>query len=428
MSIPRKRIKTPSIVATVNRGKSRWLIAILILFVVWTLAVFQFGRSGFGLFTDSSEQGDGSGRQLEQLRSEYKVFKERADELGNADQELGGASDLVAKLRDERTKLVEDMSILGKSSSQELQLKIKDIAISPGDEAGTFAYKVAIEPMKGGDEAATGMLKLLISGATNGNPEVVEVPQKADGLEENRRVFYLSHDLTGFLKLPDKFLPDTVTLELITGNDSANPLKQKYTWSDVLSKTRADKSLAGDKDKLIDDLRKENLALKIKLSRTEVADQGAVDSSDLGDSRVEALQRQRDTMAQEIERLKQQVITLKGAFVIRDISIDSEGDEGEVEFVVTVTRSVNDGERIQGNMTVALAGTEAGEEKTYTLDKLTDGKKTEYTLGFKNYQEIKQPLLLPKGFDPKKVVIHIAAENSEIQEFNQEFDWKQLTE
>ncbi len=428
MSIPRKRIKTPNIVATANRGNSKWLIVIPILFVVWTWAAYQFGHTGFGLFTGSSEQDSDSGRHLEQLRSEYKELKERADELGQSGQEVSETSSLVAKLRDERNALVKDMSILGKSAAlHDLQLKIKDIEISPGSEKGTFEYKVTIEPVSGGSAAATGMLKLAVSGETNGKPEVVEVPQKAEGLEENHRVFDLSQQLTGVMKLPNKFSPEAVTLELVTGSDTANPLTHKYTWSDVLSRTRAVKASSGGENKIIDELKKENLALKIKLSKMEVPAHSMDDSSVPVDARIAELQVQRDSMAQEIEQLKQKVIELKGKFVIPNISIDPDTKDGGVEFKVTVSRSVNDGERIQGAMTVSLAGSEGGEAKVYTLNQLTSGKKSEYVLGFRNYQEIKQSFILPKDFEPEKLIIHIVAENSEMQEFNQEFDWKEIT-
>ena len=427
MSVPKKRIKTPNIVTTANRGNSKRLIVVLVLFVIWTLAAYLLGHGGFGLSGISSSQSDSdSGRQLEQLRSEYQAFKERAEELGRTDQE--SSSGIIAQLRDERKELVKDMSILGSSTAlQNLQLKIKDIEITPGSESGTFEYKVTIEPMSGESAAATGMLKLAIAGETNGKPEVFEVPQKAEGLEENHRVFDLSQQLTGVMKLPAKFSPEAITLELVTGNDTANPLTHKYTWSDVLSRTRAVRSMAGSKDKIIDDLKKENLALKIKLSKMAVAGQDNVASSVSGEPQVMELQQQRDAMAQEIEQLKQKVIDLKGRFVIPKISIDTDAKDGGIEFRVTVSRSVNDGERIQGAMTVALAGTEGGEDKLYTLDKLTSGKKSEYVLGFKNYQEIKQPLILPNGFEPEKLIVHIVAENNEMQELNQEFDWKTIT-
>jgi Family of unknown function (DUF6776) len=431
MSIPRKRIKTPNIAATSNRGNSKWLIVILILFVVCTWAAYQFGRDGFELdVIDLPEQDLDSGRQLEQLRSEYKTLKRRADALvglgASSIQET--TSGEITRLRDEPTKPASEMTTISESAAEHnLQLKIKDIQISPGKKRGSFEYKVSIEPIMGVDGMATGMLKLAISGATNGKPEVVEVPQKAEGLEDNHRVFDLSQDLTGILKLPNKFLPEAVTLELITGNDTANPLTHRYAWSDVLSKTRAVRTFPGGKNKIIEDLTKENLALKIKLSKIEVSGQSRVSSTVSSDPTIQELEQQRDSMAQEIEQLKQKVIDLKGRFVIRNISINTKGTDDGVEFKVTVSRSINDGERIHGSMTVSLAGTEDKEEKIYTLEKLTSNQKSDYVLGFKNYQEIKQPLLVPKGFDPEKVIIRIVAENTEMEEFNQEFDWKKLT-
>ena len=436
MSIPKKRIITPHIVSSDSSGISLRLILVIVLILAWTWAAYQFGRDGFELgIIDPPEQVLDSGRQLEQLRSEYKALKRRADAIGKSGQEMSNAQKMAAdeaiRLQDDRTKLIKEMSTLNESAAaHKLQLSIKDVEIRPGSESGSFEYKVTVEPLKGVDGVTTGMLKLAISGATDGNPTVIEVPQSAGGLADNHRVFSLSQDLTGILMLPDEFLPEAVTLELITGDDTANPLTHRYGWPEVLSKQQPDQDAANNADMLIEDLKKENLALKIKLAKTETVDRSGEGSTSAGTStgnqQLEELEQQRDSMAREIEQLKQKVSELRGKFVIKDISLKPKGERGGIEFNITITRSIIDGKRLNGVMTVSLAGTEDEEEKVYTLDQLTSDQKVDYKLGFKNYQEIKQPLLLPKGFVPGKIMIHIAPENTEIEELNQEFDWKAL--
>ena len=430
MSIPRRRIVTPQISLDEPRFFSKWLVVSLVLFAAWTWGAFQFGRDGFELgIVDPPEQVVNSGRQLDQLRAEYKALKRRADAIGKSGQEMSNAQkmamDEISHLQDERTNLIKEISALTESAAEhKLQLELKDIEIRPGVEDATFDYMVTVEPLQGVYGSANGMLKLSISGENDGNPLVVNMSEDDGVQDDNRRVFGLHQYLKGTLRFPDEFYPKSVNLELITGDDEAHPLTHSYDWSDVLLEQKSPQEQAAHGEKLIDNLRKKNLALMIKMAKYERAEQKRLAAK--ANEQPNKLELERAAMAREIEQLKQKVSELKGKIIIKDISLKQKDKSGSVEIGLTVTRTISDGQKLNGVITLSLSGQENGADKVYSLEQLTSDQKTNYKLGFKNYQELKELLLIPNGFTPQKILIHVESENIDLDAVDEEFDWPEV--
>jgi hypothetical protein len=432
MPISRRRIVTPQISFDEPRFFSKWLVVGLVLFAAWTWGAYQFGRDGFELgIVDPPEQVVTSGRQLEHLRAEYKALKRRAEAIGKSGQEMSNAqkmaTDEISRLQDERTSLIKEISALKESAAEhKLQLELKDIEIRPGIEEGTFDYMVTVEPLQGIYGSANGMLKLSVNGENDGEPEVVNMSEDDGVQDKNRRVFGLHQYLKGTLRFPEEFSPKSVNLELVTGEDETNPLAHSYDWSDVLLEQQSPQEQVAHTEKQIDDLRKKNLALMIKMVKFERAEQKRMAAK--ANEKPNQLELERAAMAREIEGLKQQVAELKGKLIIKDMSLKSIDKGNSVEIELTVTRSVSDGQKLNGIMTLSLSGQEGGTDKVYSLEQLTSDQKLNYKLGFKNYQEIKESLQIPKGFTPHKILIHIESENLDLDELNEEFDWPELAD
>jgi len=430
MSKSRRRIVTPQISTSQPGRFSKWLFVILLLIVAWTWAAFQFGRDGFELgIVDPPEQVVTSGRQLAELRAEYKALKRRADAIGKSGQEMSNAQkmamDEISSLQAERMSLIKEVATLNESvAAHKLQLDLKDIEIRPGPEIGTFEYLVTVEPLQGIDGSAHGMLKLSVNGANDGEPEMVNMSEDDGVQDDNRRVFGLHQNLKGTLRFPEGFSPKSINLELITGEDETNSLSHSYEWSDVLLEQQSPKEEAEYNEKVIDDLRRKNLALMIKMAKHERAEKKRLAAE--SNKQPDKLELERVSMAREIEKLKQKVAELRGKFKIKAISLKPKQKNGSMEIGITVTRTITDGQKLNGLMTFSLAGQENSEDKIYQLAQLTSDQKTDYKLGFKNYQEIKEPLMLPEGFTPQKILIHVESENIELDDLNQEFDWPEL--
>lgn len=364
----------------------------MILIAAWTWGVYLVGRQGIGSGgVDSSESG--------RPQTEYEAMQRKES---------------------------------GAAGTPKLQLHIKDIAIIPGEKEGSYKYKVTVEPLIGKDGVAAGMLKLIVSGEKDGEEQVIEIPDTKNELENGYRPFSLSQDLVGDVAVPEGFKPDRVALELFTGEDTANPLIHKYSWTDVLSEQKQEEVKVNENEKALADLERENLALKIKLAKAESAAEsaqsgGADASGQGGDGIVQGLKQERDAMAKELEQLKEKISDLRGKVEIKTVSLSPKGGGGEVEFYVSVGRTVQDGDRLTGIMQISLIGTEDDQQKVYTQEQITSDKKARYRLGFRNFQEIKESIFIPKGFTPEKMTIQIVPENEGMKELNEVYEWKKLT-
>jgi hypothetical protein len=364
------------------------LFVTLILIAAWTWGVYLVGREGIGSGEDSVEGN--------KPQTEYEAMKSGI---------ATGKSDVPPKL----------------------QLHIKDIAIIPEDKESTFKYKITVEPLIGRSGVATGMLKLLISGENDGDDQVVEIPDAEKELENGRRPFSLSQELVGDVVLPKGFEPEKLALELFTGEDTNNPLIQKYSWPDVLGEKQQQGEATDEDENVLSELERENLALKIKLAKAEATLPADSSTPALSDGMVQELKKERDSMAKEIVDLKQKISDLSGKIKIKDIRVKTKLLSREVDFYISVTRTIQDGTRLTGAMYVSLSGMDDDIKKIYNHGQLTPDNKNKYRLGFRNFQEIQETIVVPKGFTPEKMIIHVVPENENIQEFRQEYDWKELT-
>ena len=390
MAVQPKRIVTPRISTSGSSGSPVRYIVILILLAAWGWVAYLIGRDGFG-------SGDSDTVQSGKPQTEYEAIKQ-----------AGGVGKFDA--------------------SAKLQLHIKDIAIIPEGEDGSFKYKVTVEPLIGRSGVATGMLKLLIAGENDGDEQMVEIPGAKNELEDGRRPFTLSQDLVGDVTMPKGFEPEKVSIELFTGEDTADPLIQKYSWSDVLAKKEQKVAKVSENEERLSELERENLSLKIKLAKAEAAAMPAAAAAvGISGGTVQELKIERDAMAKEIEELKKKVSDLTVKVKIGDISLKTKLLSREVDFYIYVTRTIQDGNKLTGSMYVSLSGTVDDQQKIYTHEQITPEKLINYKIGFRNFQEIKKTLIVPKGFTPEKIIIRVVPEDDTIKEITREFDWEKLT-
>ncbi len=390
MAVQPKRIVTPRISTSGSSGFPVRYIVILILLAAWGWGAYLIGRDGFGA-------GDSDAEQSGKPQTEYEAIKQ-----------AGGVGKFDA--------------------SDKLQLHIKDISIIPAGKDGSYKYKVIVEPLIGRSGVATGMLKLVISGENDGDEQVVEIPGAKKELENGRRPFTLSQELVGDVTVPKGFEPEKVALELFTGEDTTDPLVQKYSWSDVLAEENQNVSKVSANEKRLSELERENLSLKIKLAKAEAAAMPAAEAAvGIRGGTVQELKIERDAMAKEIEKLKQRVSELSVKVKIEDISVKTKLLSREVDFYVYVTRTIQDGNKLTGVLYISLSGTVDDEQKIYTHEQITPDKLENYKIGFRNYQEIKETLIVPKGFTPEAIIIRVVPEDEKIKELTREFDWDKLT-
>jgi hypothetical protein len=96
----------------------------------------------------------------------------------------------------------------------------------------------------------------------------------------------------------------------------------------------------------------------------------------------------------------------------------------QYHFKVVLTQVLNNGTVVRGNMRVAVEGLLEGEQKTYSLEQLSESQeKMSIPFRFKYFQIIDGDFLLPEGFEPIKVNLIVTPKSSTHKKMAQAFDW-----
>ncbi|MCP5439837.1 MAG: hypothetical protein H6958_04385 [Chromatiaceae bacterium] len=135
-------------------------------------------------------------------------------------------------------------------------------------------------------------------------------------------------------------------------------------------------------------------------------------------------------MQDERADLKSQLAFLKSLvpgggkkLVLDDYSLTGIGDR-TFRFEVTLSKRSDDADTVSGSVTVSVTGELDGEEKTFDMAELTDGKRSNIGIKFKNFQKLKTELQLPAGFVPASIEVAVKPDGKAFKSFEQAYDWK----
>jgi len=227
--------------------------------------------------------------------------------------------------------------------------------------------------------------------------------------------------------LPDAFSPESVVVAISYGSSNIDPSSQKYEWAKVLPVTAAESTSPEQKLKQqLEELKRANLALTIKVAKFERAANRGGEASARDQEKIKTLETEREALQQEVAQLKQTVASQKGELLIEDLSLKAEQAPRSFAYSMTVKRTIMDGSKLVGELKVNLSGTENGAAKQYDLEQLTAEGQSEHRLGFMYFQTITGVLQLPELFTPESIVIDIAAENDGVGPYHEQFEWSSI--
>lgn len=94
-------------------------------------------------------------------------------------------------------------------------------------------------------------------------------------------------------------------------------------------------------------------------------------------------------------------------------------------FKVVLTQVLNNGNLVRGNLHFEVVGLSKGEQKSYTLEQMSDskGKKKGSAFRFKYFQILEGDFMLPEGFEPIKINLTVKPKTSAHKKLAQVFDW-----
>jgi hypothetical protein len=195
---------------------------------------------------------------------------------------------------------------------------------------------------------------------------------------------------------------------------------QKRVGVDVSRSSQAQERLL----ERVAELEQERDALRAAAARFERLGQIDRAAADGVKSEVKALQEERAELKREVAFLKTLVSRSEGKELLLEEFRLTKGGERIYLFEVTLSKGAGDEEIVSGQVVLRVKGRVEGRSKTLGMEALTDGKRSNFGIRFKNFQKLKAELQLPDEFEPAVIEVGVTTDGKGFKSFEQAFDWK----
>lgn len=173
----------------------------------------------------------------------------------------------------------------------------------------------------------------------------------------------------------------------------------------------------------IAELEEERDALRAAAARFERSGQIDRAAADGVKSEVRQLQEERAELKREIAFLKSLVSTGSERLLLDGHSLTGQG-ERSYQFEVTLSKRADDPDTVTGQVTISVVGQAEGAERRLDMEALTEGRRSNIGIRFKNFQKLKTEMALPEGFEPRTIEVAVRPEGKKFKAFEQVFEWK----
>ncbi len=173
----------------------------------------------------------------------------------------------------------------------------------------------------------------------------------------------------------------------------------------------------------IAELQQERDALRASAARFERSGQIDRAAADGVQAEVKALQDERAELKREVAFMKSLVSGGDQKLALADHSLEDLG-ERSYRFEVTLSKRTDQAGTVNGQVVIALKGRLGEQEKTLDMAALTDGRRSNIGIKFKNFQKLRADMKLPEGFEPISIEIAVKPEGKGFKSFEQTYEWK----
>lgn len=173
----------------------------------------------------------------------------------------------------------------------------------------------------------------------------------------------------------------------------------------------------------IAELEQERDALRANAARFERSGQIDRAAADDVQAEVKALQDERAELKREVAFLKSLVSGGDQKLALADHRLEDLG-ERTYRFEVTLSKRTDQSGTVSGQVVIALKGRLGDQEKTLDMASLTDGRRSNIGIKFKNFQKLRADMKLPDGFEPISIEVAVTPEVKGFKAFEQSYEWK----
>lgn len=172
----------------------------------------------------------------------------------------------------------------------------------------------------------------------------------------------------------------------------------------------------------IEKLEAERDELRQSAARFERANQIDRATVDGVQSEVKSLQAERAELKREVAFLKTLVSGGNRKLALDDHSLVKVAED-LYQFEVTLSKRSEGESVVSGQVVVRLQGREEGLDKILGMSAITDGRRDNIGIKFKNFQKLKTEIKVPKGFEPVAVQVTVKPDGKLFKTFEQTYDW-----
>ncbi len=131
-------------------------------------------------------------------------------------------------------------------------------------------------------------------------------------------------------------------------------------------------------------------------------------------------------------KLQQELTILRGivsggakeeGIYIQGFRLERSGEKSEFKYRFTVSQALKSDKVAEGWILVSLQGEQAGEEKRYSLQELTEEKTDKLKMRFRHFQDVEGVFRVPEGFEPHNVIVEIKPTTKKLPAVEKRFDW-----
>lgn len=173
----------------------------------------------------------------------------------------------------------------------------------------------------------------------------------------------------------------------------------------------------------VEALEQERNELRQQAARFERS--GQIDRAAVADvqSEVKTLQNERAALKREVAFLKSLVSGDGSTLALDDFRVTGI-DEGVYRVEVTLSKKTDDDAQVEGRVYLRLRGVEGDIQRTLDMQTITDGKRSNIGIRFKNFQKLRTDITVPEGFEPIELEVQVEPQGEKFKPFEQVYDWK----
>lgn len=204
--------------------------------------LFDYGRRQGGYDRAAAARREAElHASVARLKEENEALRERAAVLERSRQIDRRAQQEVKKsldrLQDELLALREEVAfyrrIVGPRDGQ-LGVYIQSFRLEPADGGRRYRYKLVLSQAVKKHRVARGVVHLTLEGLQDGEARHLALREVSKGGKENIPFsFKYFQYIEGMLQIPDRFVPQTVRVEVVQRGKKQPRLVQSFAWSEL---------------------------------------------------------------------------------------------------------------------------------------------------------------------------------------------------